>query len=383
MSDQHSPTEMESEDNIFPVEPRYHPIHRLPRKIYDFFASAKLAISLLVLILACCLTGVTLWRGVEAGKLIFGTFWFNGILVLLVINIACCFFGRIWRRRVTVISFGMILFHLSFVSVLLAVVYNSLFYFRANIRLTEGETLQNSDPNSYDLVDKGRFFSFSRLKGETSLVKMYSNYKVAGNDKRAAYQVTVGDNINKKTGIIYITHKLSHNGVDYFNDNEGYSLLLTLSDKLGQARYGAYFPLQSIRLKDGSISYTSGYKEGDKVISSVAPFPAPPENPQVALQAIYIPSKLKELSGETRFKMYALDEKGMPNYENLILDRKSLIGDSLLFNDQLISAKEVRYWASMNVRYEPGKTIVLFSLCAGLIGMIITTVGRILKNGKK
>lgn len=102
----------------FPLEPRYHPIHKIPRIAYDFLASAKLAMALLVAILICSLTGVTILRGQRAWELIFSTVWFNGILVLLVINVACCFFGRIWHRRITIISFGMILFHVSFVSIL-------------------------------------------------------------------------------------------------------------------------------------------------------------------------------------------------------------------------------------------------------------------------
>ena len=118
--------ESEPENEHYPVEPHYHPIHKIPRKIYNFFASAKLAMALLVIILSCCLAGVTIWRGIEAGRVIFGTLWFNGLLVLLVINVACCFFGRIWGRRVTVISFGMILFHISFVFMFLGIIYNSL-----------------------------------------------------------------------------------------------------------------------------------------------------------------------------------------------------------------------------------------------------------------
>src|SRR5512147_1816414 len=140
----------------------------VPRKIYNFLSSKKLALILLIVILACCVAGVTVWRGAEAGRLIFGTIWFNGILVLLVINVACCFFGRIWGRKITLISFGMIVFHLSFVVMLGGIVYNSLFYFRGVIRLTEGETLPSGELQSYDFVDHGRFFNLAKLGGETA-----------------------------------------------------------------------------------------------------------------------------------------------------------------------------------------------------------------------
>ncbi len=375
--------EAESEAESFPVEPRYHPVHKIPRKIYDSLASARLAMALLILILVCCIVGVTVFRGVRAGEVIFATLWFNAMLVLLVINVACCFFGRVWHRKLTLVSFGMILFHLSFVAMLGGVIYNSLFYFRGDIRLTEGEVLPSGDPQSYDYFEKGRFFNFSRLHGETSLIRMHTGYIVSGDDKRAAYEVSVGSEGVKKRGIIYITNKLTHNGIDYFNDKEGYSLLLTLTDKNGQMRYGGYFPLQSIKQKDGSFLYGSGYKDGDTVIASPAPFPAAPESPRFALQVTYLPSKLKERAGESQFQINAFDQQGMPDTKNRLAEGKVLIGQTLSVGDDFISAKEVRYWVSMHVRYEPGKLIVLSSLWVGLAGMIITTVGRMLRSRRR
>lgn len=373
----------DTEPEQFPIEPRYHPVNRLARKIYDSLASAKLAMALLVIILASCLAGATIVRGVEAGRLIFSTLWFNGILVLLIVNVACCFFGRVWHRKITLISFGMILFHLSFIAVFTGIIYNSLFYFRGMIRLTEGESLPSADPQSYDLVDKGRFFNFSRLKGETTLIKMHAGYKVGGADKRAAYEVAVGERGNRKQGIIYITHKLTHNGLDYFNDKEGYSLLLTLADKQGQNLHGAHVPLQSIRQKDNNYLYTTGYKDDVGVVKpSVIPFPPAPEKTRFALLVSYIPSKLKERGGEATFQLSSLDDKGMPVNGPPYASGKASIGESFAAGDYLLSAKEVRYWVGMMVRYEPGKPIVLVSLWVGLVGMIITTIGRMLRRKK-
>lgn len=372
--------ETENEIETFPIEPRYHPIHKIPRKIYDFLASAQLAMALLVIILCCCLVGVTVWRGLEAGRLIFGTLWFNGILVLLVINVACCFFGRMWGRRVTIVSLGMILFHLSFVVILLAIVYNSLFYFRGIIRVTEGESIPSGDPLSYDLLAKGRFFNLSRLKGETSLIRMHTGYKVAGEDKRAAYEVAVGEEGAKKQGIIYITHKLTHRGVDYFNEKEGYSLLLMLSDRQGNDLYGVHVPLQSNVLGKDNVSYVTGYTEKGEIKKGVIPFPAPPEPPLLAVKTEYLPSKQKERAGDVQFTVYPLDAKGLPDYGSPPFEGKAAIGTPFAAGEYLLTAREVRYWVGMMVRYEPGKPIVLASLWVGLAGMLITTLGRMLKK---
>lgn len=375
-------TEQEQAQEVFPIEPRYHPIHKIPRKIYDFLASAKLAMALLVVILICCVTGVTVWREAEAGRMIFGTLWFNGILVLLVVNVACCFFGRIWRRRMTLISFGMILFHISFVTILLGVVYNSLFHFRGDIRLTEGESLPSGDPHSYDRFEQGMLFSFSRLKGETSLIKMHAGYKTDGKDKRAAYEVAVGEGQNKKQGIIYITNKLTHRGVDYFNDREGYSLLVILSDRRGQELYGGHLPLQSVSRSNGNLIYTTGYRDGGMVRPGPIAFPVSPEKPLVSVQVGYVPSKLKERAGEAQFQLYPLNVKEMSSADKPFAEGVVPIGQPFTVGEYILSAQDVRYWVSMTVRYEPGKPIVLYSLWMGLAGMIITTVGRMLRRRK-
>jgi len=47
MTELNTPPDPETETESFPIEPRYHPIHKIPRKIYDFLASARLAMALL------------------------------------------------------------------------------------------------------------------------------------------------------------------------------------------------------------------------------------------------------------------------------------------------------------------------------------------------
>jgi hypothetical protein len=375
-------THSESEDKkeTFPIEPRYHPINKIPRNIYDFLASVKLAMALLVIILVCSLLGVTVWRGPDAGRVIFSTLWFNGLLVLLVINAACCFFGRIWGRRVTVVSFGMILFHLSFVCVFVAIVYNSLFYFRGSIRLTEGEVLPSGDLQSYDYFEKGRFFNFSRLQGETALIKMHTGYKISGEDKRAAYEVTVGEKNTQTQGVIYITHKMTHRGFDYFNDKEGYSLLVVLSNTKGQELYGVYVPLQSIVLGKDHFEYSTGYTVNGEVKKDFIPFPAPPEHTLFALKTEYVPSKFKERGGNVLFEVLPLDEDGLPRRGKPLADGRADVGVSFAVEEYRLTVKEVRYWVAMMVRYEPGKPIVLASLWVGLVGVVITFIGRIKKS---
>jgi len=348
------------------------------RKIYSYLASVKLAIALLIIILVCCVIGVTIVRGARAGALIFGTIWFNGILVLLVVNVAFCFFPRMWGRKLSLVSVGMILFHLCFVAMLGGIVYNSLFHFRGLIRLTEGETLPSGEPQSYDDVDYGQYFDFAKLKGETTLIKMHKGYSISGEDKQAAYEVAVGERNSKKQGVIYITHKLHHNGFDYFRDREGYSLLIMLYDSHERELYGAHVPLQSLKQKSGSYLYSTGTKNGPEGF----PFPQGLHEPLFSLQAIYLPSLLKERErgGEALFKIGQLHEKDPGPADMPFAEGKAPIGSRVKIGDYYLAAEEVRYWVVMTVRYEPGKPFVLTSLWVGLGGMIITFIGRMKRN---
>jgi hypothetical protein len=363
----------EPDNEHFPIEPRYHPVNRILRKIYDFLASAKLAMFLLVAILVCCVAGVTIWRGVVAGRVIFGTLWFNGLLTLLVVNVACCFFGRVWHRKLTLITFGMILFHLSFVAMFCGIIYNSLFYFRGTIRLTEGETLPNGQLESYDTIDRGRFFSFSRLKGETTLIRMHTKYKVKGDDKRAAYEVAVGEGMAKKQGVIYVTHNLDYNGFKYIPEKEGYSTLISLFDKQGKELYGAHVPLQSLKQKDNSYFYSTGTKDGPASF----PFPQTPLKPLFNLQVAYRPDMKKERAGDAFFQVRPLAKAGASEGEKVLAEGKATVGDKFDAGGNYLSVKEIRYWVGMRVNYEPGQPIVLGSLWMGLGGVVITFFGRL------
>jgi hypothetical protein len=371
--------EAENETEQYPLKPRYHPVHRLTRSIYDFLASSKLAMTLLVAILVCCVVGVTFYRGERAAEMIFEAIWFNCLLILLVVNVACCFFGRIWGRKVTSISFGMILFHLSFVAMFAAIVFNSLYHFKGDMRITEGETLINRQRQSYEGADRGRYFSLLRLKGETTFNKLLVGYKVDGTDKRVAYDLTVGEGDLKKQGIIYLTHNLDYNGFTYIPDREGYSILAVLYDKQGNELYGVHVPLQSLRQQNNSFLYTTGTKEG---VGSIQ-FPQPPEKPLFNLTLKYRPDPDKERSGEVTFQV--LPATGNPGQKNVtpLAEGKAAVGNKFAVGDYYLSVTEVRYWVVMRVNYEPGKPVVLGSLWVGLSGMIITTIGRILRGRRK
>lgn len=345
------------------------------RRVYELLVSPKLAIALLIAVLACCVVGVTVLRGARAWELIFASLWFNGLLVLLALSAAAAFFSRIWRRRLTLVSAGMILFHLCFVALLGGVVYNGLFHFHGVLRITEGETLRNGAPEAYDSFERGRFFAFSRLRGETTLVEMHRDYEVDGLNKRAAYEVRVQEGERKVQEIIYFTRHLDFDGVRYFPSKEGYSVLVVMSAADGRELYGGHVPLQSLRQPDGSYLYATGTAEGPAAIS----FPGQPDEPVLGLQVSYRPNAVTERAGEVTFELWPLEG-------HVAAGRRSEpvpIGGTWDAGSLVLTPREIRYWVGMNVRYDPGLDVALGSLVLGLLGMALTFVGRVRKGASR
>jgi hypothetical protein len=355
-------------------------------------SSPRLAIALLITVLACCLVGVTVFTGERAWRLIFNTLWFNALLVLLALSSGVTFLARTWGRRLTLIQVGMIVFHVSFMALLGGVVFNSLLHFKGVLRLTEGETLPNGDPASYDSGEAGRFFDFTRLHGETTLVKMHRGYKVEGLDKRAAYEIAVGEGAARKTATIYMTQNLDHGGARYLVSKEGYSLGVVLHDQRGKELYAAMVPLQSLPRGEGAFLYTTG----NSTAPGSFPFPPPPDPAALLLQVGYVPDQQQDRTGKVEFFTWPAGAKGaeqkratgaghekVAGGEQPSAAGKVPIGGTFDAGDYLLEAREVRYWVGMTVRHDPGLTLILTSLWAGLGGMTLTFAGRILQDAKK
>jgi hypothetical protein len=198
---------------------------------------------------------------------------------------------------------------------------------------------------------------------------MHMGYKVDQQDKRAAYEVLVEDGQRREQDTIYVTRHIDFEGVRYFPSMEGYSILVVLYDKGGIEQYGAHVPLQSIRQADGKILYATGTASE----AAAFPFPPPPEHPRLDLLLSYRPNTVVERTGDVGFYVRPLGPPGAA-----VDERRGLVtvGDRFDAGDFTISPKEVRYWVGMSVRYDPGLTVVLASLCSGLVGMVLTFVGR-------
>jgi len=351
---------------------------KMLQEIFEFFRSKLLALVLMLLILVVIFIATVFLPVQTAQHLVFSSLWFNALLILIVINTACCFFSRLHRRGWTVVSSGMVIFHLSFVAMFAGIVVNGLFHFKGSLRLTEGETIGMGNPVGYDQLESGRFFNQSWLRGDVTFQKLHTDYKVGNVSKGPACEISVVEGARQVTGVIYPTHHLMFNGFKLFRDKEGYTPLFMLSDKNGKELYGAYTALQSFKQADGTYLYTTGTKQGGP---GSADFPQIPNIAQLfKIQFTYHPPKLEKGISAATFKVWEYDKGKQDGQGRLIFEGTAPMGGKASFGDYSLSMKEVRYWASMEVLYNPAQTIVFGSLWAGLAGFSLTMFGRMRRS---
>lgn len=351
------------------------------QKIFEVLRSKLLALALMLLILVVITVATVFLPDQIAHQLVFSSLWFNGLLVLLVLNTACCFFSRIHRRGWTLVSTGMIIFHLSFVSMFAGIIIDSLFHFKGSLRLTEGESISMASPTGYDRVIVGRFFKQSWLRGDVNFLKMHTDYMVGNEKKGPACEISVVEGTRLASTVIYPTHHLEFNGFKFFRDKEGYAPLFMLSARNGKELYGGYVSLQSFKQKDGTYIYTTGTKQYGP---GSADFPQIQSVPQLfKIQFTYHPPKSEKGVAEASFRVWEHDKWKNDGQGPLVFEGVAPLGEKVIFGDYGLSMKEVRYWASLDVLYNPGQLTVFISYWTALAGLSLSLLGRMRRSAKQ
>lgn len=260
------------------------------------------------------------------------------------------------------------------------------FFFDGIIRLTEGETLNCSEPGNYDEITKGRFFGIPKLRGlgEIHFFKLHTPYLVEGKVKEVANEIALAEDVKRgERKIIYVNNSLKYRGFELYRNKEGYSPLFVLRDKDGRVVRGSYVPLQSIRQEDGTFLYRSGN------IDAPGSFPFPQDQeiaPVFRLQTTYYPDKNKKRAGEVLFRVWKHDPSNPFNPGSSFYGQpelfkgKAALREKVKVGDYFLSMDEVRYWTSMNVNYRPGLAIIFSSFWVICVGVILTTVIKTAKG---
>jgi hypothetical protein len=334
----------------------------------------------MAVILGVVLAATVFLAAPTAQQFVFTSYWFNGLLVALVVNTAFCFFSKLNRRTWDIAFTGLVIFHLSFVTLFLGVAYDKLFYFFGTVRLTEGETLNLADPASYDDSAWGRFFvPQTMLKGALTLDKVIPYHVVDGEKKGVANELTFGEGAHAVKGIVYTTRHIAYNGFRFFRSKEGYAPLIVLYDSRKNSLYGAYVPLQSLRKKDDSVYFTTGTQQGPGTLD----YPAEPEQPLFELLARYYPDQKEERAGHMQFTIFPLHAGRETAPAKKLAEAKVEMGKKIRVGDHFLAMNEVRHWASLEMLYNPGRYIIMLSFWAGIGGLALTVLTRLFKVNKR
>ena len=353
---------------------------RMSNRIFSLFWSTKVAIVLLVLIILSCVVGVSMPS--DVGKdFVFYSLWFNLLLVLLIVNIVFCIVKRTNVLRLS--QAGSTIFHLGLVALFVGVVYDQLFFFEGEIRLTEGESLVCADPASWDVLKYGRFFRNQTLNelGQLYFHKLHIAYQEEGKFREEAIEISVGTDVQRGSRrIVYIARPLKYKGFELYREKrDGYSPLVVLRDKQGKVLLGSFVALQSIRQQDGTFLYRSG--------TALEPgsfkFPQDPAIPPLYnIQTIYYPDKAQKGTGDISFKVwkYITDDK---DASEELVNVKAAFGERIKAGDYFLSLEEVRYWTSIYVTYRPGLTLIFSSFWIALGGLILNLSLKTAKSREK
>lgn len=169
---------------------------------------------------------------------------------------------------------GSLVFHVSFLLLLVGLAYGKGFGYRGQITLIEGQTLANTRI-AYDTFTPGRFFDSGSLAPFSLRLDRFENtFYDNGTPKEYASWVTATDlNTGRRLGAqkITVNHPMTVDGVRVFQSDYGYAPIVTVRDAAGHVL--ADDPVLSQRSPQSEVS-TGAIK-------------LPQLNPQVGLQLTF------------------------------------------------------------------------------------------------
>lgn len=157
--------------------------------------------------------------------------------------------------------FGTMLFHISILLLMLAVVYGSTGRMEGDMRLVEGQTL-SEDHGNYMFINEGPFFYENHQKFDISLEKFFADFTdETGTPRGPAGKLAVIENGQMmKTDIVYSNRQMSYQGYTFLGNVYGLAPLLILRNPDGSVYSGSYITAID---QDDSKRYVSYFDLGN------------------------------------------------------------------------------------------------------------------------
>lgn len=241
--------------------------------------------------------------------------------------------------------FGISLFHICILLIMLAAVYGSTGRMEGDMRLIEGQTL-SEDHGNYMFINEGPFFNEKHEKFDITLEKFYPDYfDETGTPRGAGGKLVITENgQDVKTGVVYQNNMMTYKGYTFLGNVYGLAPLLILRKPDGSVYSGSYITASDL---DQSERYVASFGLGDTGI----------EGGLMVYMTANITSEkiLGSEVEETPILFLKLFDNGKE-----IFDGTLRLNESLMINDMNLGFYDIKYWSNYYIVKDEG-TILLYS----------------------
>ncbi len=254
--------------------------------------------------------------------------------------------------------FGIPLFHVCILFIILATVYGSMGRMEGDMRLIEGQSLQE-DHGNYMFINEGPLFYEKHQKFDIKLEKFYPDY-IDGTDtpRGAAGKLIISENGNEmKTDIVYSNNLMTYRDYTFLGNVYGMAPLLVLMNPDGTVYSGSYITASDL---DSSGRYVASFDMGNTGLEGGL--------------MVYMTTPLTgiEESGNTRqtpILFLKIFERGKEIYDGTLRlnDTVKIPG-----NNMYLGFYDIKYWSNFYVVKDDGTLLVYAGV--GLITLSLTVI---------
>ncbi len=251
---------------------------------------------------------------------------------------------------------GTSLFHICILFIIIAVVYGSTSRMEGDMRLIEGQTLEEEHGN-YVFINEGPFFNENHQRFGISLERFFPDYKDETNTPRgAAGELAIIENGQKvKTDIVYSNHMMTYNGYTFLGNVYGLAPLLLLRNPDGTVYSGSYITASDL---DNSGRYVASFEMGDTGL----------EGGLMVYMTAPLTGKLMESeAGKAPIMFLRIFDKGKQIYDGTLR-----LNETVKISDKYLGFYDIKYWSNFYVVKDDGTLLVYAGVGLMILSLMVS-----------
>ncbi|MDO5533032.1 MAG: cytochrome c biogenesis protein ResB [Propionibacteriaceae bacterium] len=289
-------------------------------------------------------------------------------------------------------EFGNIVFHLSFALMLVGIAWNTLFHYKGEVIVVEGQAFSNN-LTQYDDFTAGAAFSPDKLQPFTVWVDGFTAKFETGEVQRGAARVFEADvRIAHVDGVdeqarIEVNHPLVVDGTQIHLIGHGYAPEVTVTDPRGDVAYsgpvvflpqdGNFTSLGVIKAPDARPEYLGfeGFFLPTAVVDDQGPRSVFPDALAPELFVNVWTGPVRDETGRPE-SVYSLSKDGLEQMrtpEGAVVTFRIAPGQVIDLPDgSSLAFDDWRRWTKLQVSHEPGQWLVIASVGLAVAGMMLS-----------